>query len=216
MIFSDRLDAGRRLADALAGYRGGRPLVLAIPRGGVPVAAVVAEALEGDLDVVLVHKLCSRWAPEYAVGAIDETGYSFVSDASEEDDAWLKGEKARRLAELRRRRALYSPPGSASDPGGRVVIVVDDGLATGATMQAALHSVRAQGPARLICAVPVAAPASLAKIRGDVDELVCLSAPPGFEAVGQFYLEFGQVEDEDVVACLRGYRDRLRGSAEKA
>lgn len=216
MIFSDRLDAGRRLADALAGYRGGRPLVLAIPRGGVPVAAVVAEALEGDLDVVLVHKLCSRWAPEYAVGAIDETGYSFVSDASEEDDAWLKGEKARRLAELRRRRALYSPPGSAVDPGGRVVIVVDDGLATGATMQAALHSVRAQGPTRLICAVPVAAPASLAKIRGDVDELVCLSAPPGFEAVGQFYLEFGQVEDEDVVACLRGYRDRLRGSAERA
>lgn len=180
------------------------------------MAAVVAEALEGDLDVVLVHKLCSRWAPEYAVGAIDETGYSFVSDASEEDDAWLKGEKARRLAELRRRRALYSPPGSAADPGGRVVIVVDDGLATGATMQAALHSVRAQGPARLICAVPVAAPASLAKIRGDADELVCLSAPAGFEAVGQFYREFGQVQDEDVVACLRGYRDRLRGSAEKA
>lgn len=83
-------------------------------------------------------------------------------------------------------------------------------------MQAALHSVRAQGPTRLICAVPVAAPASLAKIRGDVDELVCLSAPPGFEAVGQFYLEFGQVEDEDVVACLLGYRDRLRGSAERA
>ena len=216
MIFSDRLDAGRRLADALAGYRGGRPLVLAIPRGGVPVAAVVAEALEGDLDVVLVHKLCSRWAPEYAVGAIYETGYSFESDASEEDDAWLKDEKIRRLAELRRRRALYSPPGSAADPGGRVVIVVDDGLATGATMQAALHSVRAQGPARLICAVPVAAPASLAKIRGDADELVCLSAPAGFEAVGQFYREFGQVEDEDVVACLRGYRDRLRGSAEKA
>ncbi|WP_298595359.1 phosphoribosyltransferase [Zoogloea sp.] len=216
MIFSDRLDAGRRLADALAGYRGGRPLVLAIPRGGVPVAAVVAEALEGDLDVVLVHKLCSRWAPEYAVGAIDETGYSFVLDASEEDDAWLKDEKIRRLAELRRRRALYSPPGSAADPGGRVVMVVDDGLATGATMQAALHSVRAQGPARLICAVPVAAPASLARIRGDVDELVCLSAPAGFEAVGQFYLEFGQVEDEDVVACLLGYRDRLRGSAEKA
>jgi len=216
VIFSDRLDAGRRLADALAGYRGGRPLVLAIPRGGVPVAAIVAEALEGDLDVVLVHKLCSRWAPEYAVGAIDETGYSFVSDASEEDDAWLKDEKIRRLAELRRRRALYSPPGSAVDPGGRVVIVVDDGLATGATMQAALHSVRAQGPARLICAVPVAAPASLAKIRGDVDELVCLSAPAGFEAVGQFYREFGQVEDEDVVACLRGYRDRLRVSAERA
>lgn len=165
MIFADRLDAGRRLAAALAGYRGHKPIVLAIPRGAVPMAAIVADALDGDLDVVLVHKLCSRWNPEYAIGAIDETGWSFVSDASEDDEAWLKDEKAHRLAELRRRRALYSSQQSMVDLKGRVVIIVDDGLATGATMRAALHSVRAQAPARLICAVPVAAPASLSEIR---------------------------------------------------
>lgn len=213
MIFADRLDAGRRLAAALAGYRGRKPIVLAIPRGALPMAAIVADALDGDLDVVLVHKLCSRWNPEYAIGAIDETGWSFVSDASEDDEAWQKDEKARRLAELRRRRALYSPQQSMADLKGRVVIIVDDGLATGATMRAALHSVRAQAPAWLICAVPVAAPASLAEIRGDADETVCLSAPAGFQAVGQFYRSFEQVEDEEVVACLRSHRDRKGGSA---
>ena len=213
MIFADRLDAGRRLAAALAGYRGRKPIVLAIPRGALPMAAIVADALDGDLDVVLVHKLCSRWNPEYAIGAIDETGWSFVSDASEDDEAWQKDEKARRLAELRRRRALYSPQQSMTDLKRRVVIIVDDGLATGATMRAALHSVRAQAPAWLICAVPVAAPASLAEIRGDADETVCLSAPAGFQAVGQFYRSFEQVGDDEVVDCLRSHRDRKGGSA---
>lgn len=213
MIFIDRLDAGRRLAAALSAYRGREPIVLAIPRGAVPMAAIVADALEGDLDVVLVHKLCSRWNPEYAIGAIDETGWSFVSDASEEDEAWLLQEKAHRLAELRHRRALYTPRQAISDLKGRVVIIVDDGLATGATMRAALHSVRAQSPAWLVCAVPVAASESLAEIRGDADEMVCLSAPAGFHAVGQFYRSFEQVEDEEVVACLRSHRDRKGGSA---
>ncbi len=208
MIFADRLDAGRRLAAALAGYRGRKPVVLAIPRGAVPMAAIVADALDGDLDVVLVHKLCSRWNPEYAIGALDETGWSFVSDASEDDGAWLKDEKTHRLAELRRRRALYSPQQSMADLKGRVVIIVDDGLATGATMRAALHSVRAQAPEWLICAVPVAAPESLAEIRGDADETVCLPAPAGFQAVGQFYRSFEQVEDEEVVDCLRSRRER--------
>jgi predicted phosphoribosyltransferase len=213
VIFADRLDAGRRLAAALAGYRGRKPIVLAIPRGALPMAAIVADALDGDLDVVLVHKLCSRWNPEYAIGAIDETGWSFVSDASEDDEAWLKDEKAHRLAELRRRRALYSSQQSMVDLKGRVVIIVDDGLATGATMRAALHSVRAQAPARLICAVPVAAPASLSEIRGDADETVCLSAPAGFQAVGQFYRSFERVGDDEVVDCLRSHRDRKGGSA---
>lgn len=172
------------------------------------MAAIVADALDGDLDVVLVHKLCSRWNPEYAIGALDETGWSFVSDASEDDGAWLKDEKTHRLAELRRRRALYSPQQSMADLKGRVVIIVDDGLATGATMRAALHSVRAQAPEWLICAVPVAAPESLAEIRGDADETVCLPAPAGFQAVGQFYRSFEQVEDEEVVDCLRSRRER--------
>lgn len=203
MIFKDRIDAARRLADALAAYRGQNPLVLAIPRGAVPMGAALSEALGGELDVVLVHKLCSRWSPEYAIGAIDEGGRFFVSDPSEADEGWLKAERARRLQGLRERRALYSPEHPPIDPHGRVVIIVDDGLATGATMIAALQAVRAQGPQKLICAVPVGAPDSLHKVEPLADEVVCLHAPRGFQAVGQFYVHFDQVEDAEVVACLR-------------
>jgi putative phosphoribosyl transferase len=200
--FQDRLDAARQLAGALAAYEGERPLVLAIPRGAVPMGAELARLLGGELDVVLVHKLSAPWEPEYAVGAIDESGWSFISDPTVADERTLATERAQRLADLRRRRALYSPGRAPADARGRVTIVVDDGLATGATMRAALHAVRAQGPKRLICAVPVAAPSSLERVRPDADELVCLAAPAGFRAVGQFYRDFRQVEDEEVIACL--------------
>lgn len=204
MIFADRLDAGRKLAEALAAWRGSHPLVLAIPRGAVPMAAVVADALDGELDVVLVHKLGLPWNPEYAVGAIDESGWSFVSDPDHGEARALEAEKAHRLAQLRERRLAYTPGRPPADARGRVCIVVDDGLATGATMLAALHAVRAQAPQRLICAVPVAAPDSLARVRAQADEVVCLYAPAGFRAVGQFYCDFDQVEDAEVIACLRG------------
>lgn len=209
MIFRDRLDAGRRLGEALAGWRGSRPLVLAIPRGAVPMAAVVADALDGELDVVLVHKLGLPWNPEYAVGAIDESGWSFVSDPAHGDPGGLEAEKKHRLAQLRERRALYSPGRPPADAHDRVAIIVDDGLATGATMIAALHAVRSQGPRRLICAVPVAAPESLARVQALADEVVCLFAPQDFRAVGQFYCDFDQVEDAEVVACLRARRDAV-------
>ncbi|NLF53306.1 MAG: phosphoribosyltransferase [Thauera phenolivorans] len=208
MMFENRLDAARRLAEALSAHAGSRPLVLAIPRGAVPMGAALAEALDGELDVVLVHKLGSRWNAEYAVGAIDESGWSFVSDPGEAEEAWLEEERARRLAGLRERRQLYSPGRPPVDAHGRTVIIVDDGLATGATMIAALHAVRAQAPAKLICAVPVAAPDSLKKVEALADEVVCLHAPWNFRAVGQFYREFGQVEDEEVVACLEAWRKR--------
>jgi predicted phosphoribosyltransferase len=208
MMFADRLDAARQLADALAAQRGRRPLVLAIPRGAVPMGALIAEALDGELDVVLVHKLGSAWNPEYAVGAIDESGRRIVTDPASGGERWLAEEGERQLAALHRRRALFSPGRPPADAKGRVVIVVDDGLATGATMLAALGAVRSQGPARLICAVPVAARDSLKAVQALADEVVCLHAPTDFRAVGQFYVRFGQVEDDEVVAALA--HDRAR------
>jgi predicted phosphoribosyltransferase len=210
-IFDSRLDAGRQLARALAAYRGRNPLVLAIPRGAVEMGAEVAKALEGELDVVLVKKLRAPYSPEFAVGAVDETGWTYIAPHARgtgADDAYLEEEKAAQLETLRRRRSEYTPARAPVDPRGRIAIVVDDGIATGASMIAALHSVRAREPARLVCAVPVAAPESLETIRPYADEVVCLEAPEYFQAVGQFYREFEQVEDEAVVALLARHGTR--------
>ena len=203
--FDSRTDAARRLAKALAGHRGRNPLVLAIPRGAVGMGKVLAEELEGELDVVLVRKLRAPFSAEFAVGAIDESGWAYVAEHAARagaDAAYLEREKQAQLETLRKRRLQYTPARPPIDPKDRVVIVVDDGLATGASMIAALHAVRARKPARLICAVPVAAPDSLKRIEPYADEVACLAAPADFYAVGQFYREFPQVEDEEVVAVL--------------
>jgi hypothetical protein len=203
--FASRVDAGGRLALALAAYRGRNPLVLAIPRGAVEMGAVVARELEGELDVVLVKKLRAPDSPELAVGAVDETGWTYIAPHATmagADAAYLAKEKEVELELLRRRRAQYTPARAPADPAGRVAIVVDDGIATGASMIAALHSVRARKPARLVCAVPVAAPESLEQLRPYADEVVCLEAPGSFRAVGQYYREFPQIEDEQVIALL--------------
>lgn len=206
MKFRDRADAATQLAAALQGFRGKNPLVLAIPRGAVPMGKVLAEKLQGELDLVLVRKLRAPDSPEFAVGAVDESGWAYVADYAGEagaDEAYLREEKQRQMETLRKRRAQYTPHREAHEAAGRVAIVVDDGLATGATMIAALHAVRARKPARLVCAVPVAAPESLEKVRPYADDVVCLSAPEGFHAVSQFYDSFPQVEDEEVVRLLR-------------
>jgi len=204
-MFADRNDAARQLAKRLAAYQGKNALVLAIPRGAVPMGRTLADALGGELDVVLVRKLGAPGNPELAVGAIDETGWAYVADYAGEvgaDAAYLAREKQKQTETLRKRRAQYTPHRHAVDPAGRIAIVVDDGLATGATMMAALHAVRAKHPARLVCAVPVASPDSLAKVRPHADEVVCLDTPWDFRAVGQFYRFFPQVEDEEVLALL--------------
>jgi len=204
-LFADRLDAGRRLAAALSAYRGRDPLVLAIPRGAVPMGAEIARRLGGELDVVLVKKLHAPGSPEFAVGAVDETGWTYLARHAAQagaDEAWLARERAAELELLKRRRARYTPARASADPAGRVAIVVDDGIATGASMIAALHAVRARAPAKLVCAVPVAAAESLENVRPYADELVCLATPADFMAVGQFYRRFEQVEDDEVVALL--------------
>lgn len=207
MRFDSRSDAARRLAAALKAYEGRHPLVLAIPRGAVEIGAVLAKSLGGDLDVILVRKLRAPSNPELAVGSVDETGWTYVAEHAAEAGAnapYLEQEIREQSELLRRRRALYTPSRPPIDPGGRIVIVVDDGIATGASMIAALHAAREKQPARLICAVPVAAAETLAQIKHYADEVVCLNAPLGFHAVGQFYGDFRQVEDAEVVALLKG------------
>lgn len=205
-MFRDRMEAARRLAERLAGYRGKQPLVLAIPRGAVPMAKIVAEMLEGEFDVVLVRKLRAPSNPEFAIGAIDESGWSFIAEHAAAAGAgadYLAAEQRTQLETLRRRRAEYTPLRPPLDPAGRIVIVIDDGLATGATMIAALHGLRARNPARLVCAVPVSPPETLEKVASLADEVICLETPENFQAVGQFYQDFAQVDDEQVREMLR-------------
>ena len=205
MIFSNREQAARLLAEKLTAYKGKNPLILAIPRGAVPMAKLIAEALGGEFDVVLVRKLGAPGNPEFAIGAIDETGWAYLGPYAAmagADSGYIERIKAQELATIRKRRAQYSPLHPPIDPQGRVVIVVDDGLATGSTMLAALHALRSRAPQKLVCAVPVAPPETLEKVGERSDEVVCLHAPENFQAVGQFYADFGQVEDEEVITLL--------------
>lgn len=206
MLFRDRIDAGEQLAKALAPWRGKRPIVYAIPRGAVPMGKAIADALGGELDVVLTRKLGAPGNPEFAIGAVDETGWSYVADYAEAagaSRAYLDATIAAEMATMRRRRAEYTPIRPALDPAGRIAIVVDDGLATGATMIAALHALRSRQPERLICAVPVASREAAEKVATYADEVVCLQTPDFFYAVGQFYGDFRQVDDAEVIALLR-------------
>lgn len=204
-MFANRIAAAEQLATALAQYKGQNPLILGIPRGAVPMARVIADRLEGELDVVLVRKLRAPGSPEYAIGAVDESGWSYLNADAGAAGAYknyLAAEKTAQMEMLRERRKLYTAHRAPIDPDGRTVIVVDDGLATGSTMMAALHALRARKPRRLICAVPVAPPETIERVRASCDEVVCLETPSTFYAVGQFYQDFQQVSDDEVVALL--------------
>ncbi|VVE53960.1 phosphoribosyl transferase [Pandoraea capi] len=204
--FCNREDAGRQLGLALSRYSGRHPLVLGVPRGGVPVARVVATALGGDLDVVLVRKLRAPGNAELAMGAVDELGETYLTPYASTGNvkpAYLHQERLAQLEALRRRRDALTPGRAAIIPKGRIVIVVDDGIATGASMIAALRAVRRYAPARLICAVPVAPTDAVRALTTYADEVVSLETPEDFAAVGEFYEDFAQVSDDEVLACLK-------------
>ena len=205
MLFRNRLQAARLLARRLSVYhKNKRPLVLGIPRGAVPMARVIADSLGGDLDIVLVHKLSHPEQLELAIGAIDETGNAILSEyATDLDSGYLEAEKQRQLEALRQRRAQYTPSRMPSDPYGRSVIIVDDGIATGSTMIAALRAVRAKQPKQLVAAVAVASPDAARAIAQEADSTFCLKVPSKFHAVGQFFVDFAQIEDEEVVSVLQ-------------
>lgn len=204
--FADRRDAGRRLAERLAPLAAERPVVVALPRGGVPVAREVATALGAPLEILAVRKLGAPHNPEYGIGAVAEDGTRVIDAAAVAalgiEAGTLDSLIARETEELRRRVAAYRGDRPPLDLGGRTAIVVDDGVATGVTDTAALRAVRAQGPARTILAVPVCPPDSAARLREEADEMVCLTMPPLLYGVGQWYRDFAQVTDEEVVAAL--------------
>lgn len=203
MVFTDRQDAGRRLAAALDHLRSQNPVVLAVPRGGVVVGREVADRLGAPLEVIVPRKLRSPYNPELAIGAVAEGGAAVLEEmAHDASAAYLEQEVEAQRVEIARRVKEYRDGRPLPALAGRTVIVLDDGIATGATLIAALRAVRAMGPAHLVAAVPVAPPESVARAAKEADEVVCLFAPEAFYAVGQFYRDFTQVDDAEVVALL--------------
>jgi len=215
MLFRDRREAGEQLSAALRVYRDRRPHVLAIPRGGVLVGYEVAVALRAPLDVVVPRKLRAPGNPELAIGAVAHDGSVYLDEALvaalRVTDDYLQAEIAEQSVEVKRRMLLYRgdrPPPSLS---GMVAVVVDDGIATGSTMIAALRAVRAMRPAWLVVAIPVAPADGVHRLHAEADDVVCLHRPPVFYAVGQFYENFAQTTDEEVVALLRRREAELKG-----
>jgi len=217
--FEDRVEAGRLLGRELSGLRGQKAVVLGIPRGGLVVARELARQIEADLDIVLSHKLGAPGNPELAIGAVAEDGRLFLhQDLVGQlgvDSGYIEREKELQLAVLvqRTRQARRVLPRATL--AGRLVIVTDDGVATGATLQAALWAARQEKPKKIIAALPVGPQETIARLAEDADEMVCLRAPYSFAAVGQFYIRFEQVEDDQVARVLAEEAARRRSHAER-
>lgn len=206
MPFENREEAAHLLAVRLGTYRGRNPLVLAIPRGAVPMGKIIARALGGELDVVLVRKLRAPHNPELAIGSIDDVGVVYLDPNMRNlwTEAYLETEKQEQSRTLKLRRETYGLVRPRIDAAGRIAIVIDDGIATGSTMIAALRAVRARHPAKLIAAIGVAPADTLQVIREEADEVVCVETPVVLYAIGSHFRDFSQVSDEDVTAILKG------------
>lgn len=212
MRFEDRADAGRRLGRELAGMRLERPIVVALPRGGVPVAAEVARRLGAPLDLLLVRKIGAPSHPEVAIAAVSDGAEPFLEfdqdtmAQSGATRAYVLTQASHQLEEIERRRKLYLEGRAPLDLRGRTAVLVDDGVATGTTVRAAIQALRAREPGRVVLAVPVAPASELPALRASVDELVCLHAPEVFGSVSRFYADFEQTSDEEVVALMQAFR----------
>ncbi len=204
--FQDRRHAGELLAAKLSAYEGQSPLILAVPRGGVLVALPIWRRLGGELDLVMARKIGAPHQPELAVGAVTSDGHVLLNESLAAQlrlpQGYVERAAAEAQAEIRRRLELYRGRRPLPEVKRRLVIIVDDGVATGFTLRAALQGVGRGRPQKLILAVPVGPPETLSGLRREVDELCCLEAPPYFYAVGQFYRDFSQVSDREVIAAL--------------
>jgi len=217
--FKDRVDAGQSLAEHLAAYRGRRPVIIGLPRGGVVVAAEVARALDAELDIAIVRKVGAPGNPELAIGAAGE-GDIVVRNAEllsvlGMSDAAFRRRADDALREVRERASLLRPDRRLAPVAGRVVIVVDDGLATGATAEAAVDIMRAHGAAEVVVAVPVGAPEAVARLATVADRVVCVDAPPSLGGVGAWYHDFDPVRDDEVVRVLRAFDGSSRADVQE-
>jgi predicted phosphoribosyltransferase len=204
--FRNRVEAGKLLAAELMEYRGQKAAILGIPRGGIIIANEIAKELLADLDIVLTHKLGAPYNSELAVGAVCEDGTHSVNESVAgyvgADKRYISMEKERQLKEIERKVNLYRPVLAKLPIEGRIVIATDDGVATGSTMQAALWAIRKEKPSKLVLAIPVGPPDSVSKLSADADETICLKTPYDFQALGRFYLDFPQVEDEELLQII--------------
>lgn len=210
--YANRRQAAERLSESLAGYRARHPVILGIPRGGVVVADTIARELDADLDIVLTRKLGAPDNPELAIGAVSESGRVHlqrdIADKVGADEDYIEREKERQLAEIRARRERYRSVLPKAPLEGRTVILVDDGVATGATMQASIWAARGERPGEIIVAVPVGAQEAIARLEHEADRVVCPYVPAYFYAIGQFFEDFGQVDDREVLEILQAYTQR--------
>jgi predicted phosphoribosyltransferase len=205
-MFRDRYDAGKRLADALVAYKGMKnAIILAIPRGALQIGEVLHSELGLPLDIIITKKIPHPFNPEYAIGAVGPDGEHFVNAgaAAEVRQEYIEFQRGKIAAAVEERYVLYRGERKKPELKGKTVILIDDGIATGSTMLAAIHVIRKQKPKKIVVAVPVGPPDSVAMIAAEADETVCLFTPQAFYAIGAFYENFVQVEDEEAIAILR-------------
>jgi len=210
--FADRREAAMQLSERLSEYRARLPVILGIPRGGIVIADTISNELQAEMDIVLTRKLGAPGNPELAIGAISEHGDLLIdhriAGSVGADEDYIEREKDRQIEEIQKRRERYRDALPKVLLQGRTVIIVDDGVATGATMRASLWASRAEGAAEVVVAVPVGAPDAIEMLRDEADQIVCLLVPEYLYAIGQFFLDFRQIDDQEVMDILRAHADR--------